>query len=901
MSGDSRSSSMEMTLSDIRDNMEHAADPTEECSLPGMSGEPKTCPRVGDQYQAIIPDMIPRNESTQPNAGEVVNYLLPVLPIPLMWAPNKARDAERLRALHGHADPFSEENQIFFISETGRKLTEQAEEAADNQAEVSDIRLTVDMMKLGVPSHEGSGRQLRKHEKNLYPLPGTPDGPWSDFEHDSFLLALYIFGKDLYLVKKFVETKKMDAVLSYYYGRFYKCSEYQRWAECLRSRSKKSIHGLRIFTGARQRELFSRLNSHTSEATSNKLLEVSKTFKEEGISFEEYVFTLKDLVGTELLIEVIAIGKGKRDLTGIAAEPVKLHRSVSVRREPQQDKGFSSLSCREITEQLTGSRLSKTKSNDLFWEAVWPRLLAGGWHSEQPKDHGVLTLKHQLVFLMPGIKKFRRKKHVKGQHYFDSVSDVLNKVASDPRILELDNEKEKDNGHEENHSDEQDLRLPNGKRNGYLKFCNSNPQKDQMDFMIVDTSKHRGSKVRWMETLPVHSADNSTSSSACSETGSDSSSEKSDGQGEETKATKFSKHGFDFDGEACADIHAQMGNGIGSLKKQEADSIDIKKRSSKKHRLGGKVKSGPSNYLSPFKRHPVDAACRKDSSEVAEKKTDRHVILCLPNPHKVNENKPSLKGLVEQLSPPNSLRVVSESSHFSLPNSLPEMNKENKYMVYENSKEIEEAPKQSLHHVVIDLNIPQVPEDVETNHDMIYNSTYLSSLAENTSLTHKHKDTCGRNTSSPRQTSQQAQQVSDANFEQQQPPKTHRKSQQVQKQQPKTQQEQKQQPTIQQEQQLPKTWEEQQPNNLGRRHSTRNRPLTTKALEAFESAFFETKKKRKPKENSSSRPPRRQRVNCGTNSTSDSGIVSDDMTATRVEEGPSGNSKNAPQWLIPHS
>ncbi|KAL9672808.1 hypothetical protein QQ045_029060 [Rhodiola kirilowii] len=913
MSGDSRSSSMEITLNDIRENMEHAAEPTEECSLPGVSGEPKTCPRVGDQYQAVIPDLIQGNEISKPNqvgkVNEAINDLSPILPIPLKWAPNKARDAESLQARHSHPDPYAEENQIVLNSENGSILIEPAENATDNKVEVSDIRLEVDRMKLDVASQEGTERMLAKRERNLYPLPDTPDKPWSDFEQESFLLALYIFGKDLYLVMKFVETKKMEDVISFYYGAFYKCSKYQRWAKCLRSRSRKSRHGRRMFTGARQQELFSRLNPHNSEEISNKLAETSKRFKEEGISFEDYVFTLKDLVGTKLLIEVVAIGKGKQDLTGIATEPIKQHRSVSARREIQQDKGLSSLSCKEITEQLTSSRLSKTKSNELFWEAVWPRLLAGGWHSEQPKDHGVLTLKHQLVFLMPGIKKFRRNKHVKGKHYFDSVSDVLNKVASDPQILELENEREKDSGHEENHSDEQELGLPNGKPNGYLKLCNSNQRKNEMEFMIVDTSKRRGSKVQWMQSLPVDLADISSSSSACSGMERDSSSEKSDCEGEETNLTKVSKYGLDR--ESCADISAPIANGIGSLKKQEFCSAGLEKRNSKKHRLGGKVKSGPSKYLSPLKRHQVNAPRLEELSEVAEKKKEKNFVLCLPNPRKVNENKQSHHGLDIQLSPPNSSHFVSEGSNSCLPSSSLKVIEGNEYMVCENSKEIEKPLEKTLPRVVIDLNIPQVEEDVETNH-VIHNPSYSSSLAENTSLAHKHKDTCGTSISSPRE---KPQQVASANIEQQQA--------QQEKQQPKTQQEHQQQhpkmqqdhqhpkaeqnhqlPKLEQEQQLPNTQQEQEPNMSGRRQSTRNRPLTTKALEALESSsFFESKKKRKTKDSVTSRPSQRQRGNSKSNSTSNSCIGSNDMTSgTRIEEeSPSGNSGNTPVWLTPHN
>jgi hypothetical protein len=48
----------------------------------------------------------------------------------------------------------------------------------------------------------------------------------------------------------------------------------------------------------------------------------------------------------------------------------------------------------------------------------------------------VSSTKNCLVFLVPGIKRFSRNKLTKGTHYFDSVSDVLKKVAANP-VLKL--------------------------------------------------------------------------------------------------------------------------------------------------------------------------------------------------------------------------------------------------------------------------------------------------------------------------------------------------------------------------------------------------------------------------------------------------------------------------------
>jgi len=167
------------------------------------------------------------------------------------------------------------------------------------------------------------------------------------------------------------------------------------------------------------------------------ILQVFKSFSDSQTSLKEFVFSLKSTVGAETFVEAVGVGKGKHDLTGFIADQSKPNHALSVHSDLPTGKDCSSLASEDIIKFLNGDfRRSKTRSNDIFWEAVWPRLLAKGWHSEQPKD--VSTTKNCLVFLVPGIKKFSRSKLTKGTHYFDSVSDVLKRVAADPVLLELE-------------------------------------------------------------------------------------------------------------------------------------------------------------------------------------------------------------------------------------------------------------------------------------------------------------------------------------------------------------------------------------------------------------------------------------------------------------------------------
>uniref|UniRef100_A0A251VJT9 Putative homeodomain-like protein n=1 Tax=Helianthus annuus TaxID=4232 RepID=A0A251VJT9_HELAN len=95
-------------------------------------------------------------------------------------------------------------------------------------------------------------------DNGLVPVPvpcSSREECWSAIEHDSFILGLYIFGKNLRVVNKFIGDKGMPNVISYYYGKFYRSGEYQKWSMYRKKRIKKSLPGKKIFRGWRLQEL----------------------------------------------------------------------------------------------------------------------------------------------------------------------------------------------------------------------------------------------------------------------------------------------------------------------------------------------------------------------------------------------------------------------------------------------------------------------------------------------------------------------------------------------------------------------------------------------------------------------------------------------------------------------
>lgn len=94
---------------------------------------------------------------------------------------------------------------------------------------------------------------------------------WSCAEKDNFLLCLCIFSKNLFQIKRFIETKEMGEILSCYYGEFYRSNEHLRRLDCRKPRSRECVYRRKIFSGWRQQELVSRLLPRVPEASHNSL------------------------------------------------------------------------------------------------------------------------------------------------------------------------------------------------------------------------------------------------------------------------------------------------------------------------------------------------------------------------------------------------------------------------------------------------------------------------------------------------------------------------------------------------------------------------------------------------------------------------------------------------------
>lgn len=244
--------------------------------------DPEVVPRVGHEYQAEIPPVIMKDDYLQqidePTDSKTMinlsNLFFLGLTIPLMWANTVIEDVNGTVEFEN-----SEESQITSndeISEPkdaslGSVLCDGNEAPGYSDLQCSNGSHLLDGG-LGVPQE--SKNKLDQVDRGLCLLPGSLGESWEQIECESFLLGLYIFGKNLNLVKRFVESKGMGDILSFYYGQFYRSDGYRRWSECWKLRSKRFVHGQKIFTGWRLQELLSRLVSHVSEECKNKLLEV---------------------------------------------------------------------------------------------------------------------------------------------------------------------------------------------------------------------------------------------------------------------------------------------------------------------------------------------------------------------------------------------------------------------------------------------------------------------------------------------------------------------------------------------------------------------------------------------------------------------------------------------------
>ncbi|GKD47074.1 hypothetical protein Tco_1271719, partial [Tanacetum coccineum] len=320
-------------------------------------GEPQKITRIGDEYQAQIPSLMTKNDDVKTDDQDHFDF---GLSIPVTWVRSQHKKKKK-----------------------------------KNKKE-----------RIAIEAKGKSGKIDSKRKNRLLALPcSSVEESWSVIEPDSIILGLYIFGKNLRVVNKFMGNKGMPHVISFYYGKFYRSEQHQKWSMYIKKRRTKSSPCRKTLRGLRRQELLSRLLPNVSDECKTRLTQVISAFDEGTLSFDDYVFALRDSVGIKLLVEAVAVGKEKQDLTA-------------------NDK----------------RRSRKKRLNEVFWEAVWPRLLANGWHSEQPTTY---ASKQSLVFLPPDVEKFSKRGLEKGSQYFDSLTEVLNKVASHPHLL--GNEPDQDN------------------------------------------------------------------------------------------------------------------------------------------------------------------------------------------------------------------------------------------------------------------------------------------------------------------------------------------------------------------------------------------------------------------------------------------------------------------------
>lgn len=265
-------------------SIEHLFSP-DSSEINNIFGDPLVNPRIGDKFQVNIPSIISESEHlkllTNPNYSEIFDVSHPFLmglPIPIMWIHEEVNNIEDkglaspkiLDNANNASEPLDARNGKKNCVKLKKKSLEH---------NVEPFQLGLDH---GTESRQGNfeamltvkGNLNHMQSKSGYPVPGLSSHSWSDAEVDNFLLGLYIFGKNFFQIQRFMETKDMGKILSFYYGKFYRSDAHWRWSDCRKIKRRKHVTGRKIFTGWRQQELSSRLFPHVPEEAQNTLLEV---------------------------------------------------------------------------------------------------------------------------------------------------------------------------------------------------------------------------------------------------------------------------------------------------------------------------------------------------------------------------------------------------------------------------------------------------------------------------------------------------------------------------------------------------------------------------------------------------------------------------------------------------
>ena len=223
-------------------------------------GDSEALPQIGDEFQAIIPPLMVKSDYLEllKSQADGLHDIYVGFPAPVA----RIDDVGILKQMQTNGS-----NNIVLASN-------------QNDLEASEARTCDAMENKDFLLHQEMKMNMNENnvDNGQWVIPVSLNDSWSDMEMASLLLGLYIFGKNLVQVKKFVGTKQMGDILSFYYGKFYGSEKYRRWSACRKARGKKCICGQKLFSGWRQQELSSRLLSSLSEEKHNTFVEVSSIF-----------------------------------------------------------------------------------------------------------------------------------------------------------------------------------------------------------------------------------------------------------------------------------------------------------------------------------------------------------------------------------------------------------------------------------------------------------------------------------------------------------------------------------------------------------------------------------------------------------------------------------------------
>ncbi|KAL0434523.1 UNVERIFIED_CONTAM: hypothetical protein Slati_2786600 [Sesamum latifolium] len=202
-------------------------------------GEPDILPRIGEEYQAELPQLLGEPANISCSRTRLHQNSLVGLPIPLTWISSMKHEGPEIFSDSRRPNPKNiAETSTYSSGEIGPSHCSM--KPKDESQNLPSDESILD--------RSGGGHSIL--------VPGLLSESWSETEKASFLLGLYIFEKNFVELKRFVGTKEMGAILSFYYGEFYHSDVYRRWSEGRKTRSKKCVYGRGYFLDSGSRNCY---------------------------------------------------------------------------------------------------------------------------------------------------------------------------------------------------------------------------------------------------------------------------------------------------------------------------------------------------------------------------------------------------------------------------------------------------------------------------------------------------------------------------------------------------------------------------------------------------------------------------------------------------------------------